>query len=166
MAELVHIASSFERDSLERLEKFLTHHQIKCHIEVDPYQNTRHHLLIEKEDMQQAQRILEEITYSNIDSGKMEDLVEIGFDGVERNEVASWLQILLDEEDHEGSPIFFYKPQYEAVLDALHAEGKVDIPCFILRGLKNYIPEGQKRFVMGSGLQEFFNLIESVAAEE
>ena len=167
MSDFVHIASSIERASLERLEKFLSHHRVQCQIAPDPIvHENRYHLLIRKSDMMHAQQILEDITYSNIDSGKMEDAVEINFVGTECTEVASWLQILLNEEDHEGSPIYFYKPQYEAVLDSLNAEGKVEIPYFILKGLKNYIPEGQKRFVMGQGLQEFFNLIESVAAEE
>ena len=87
-------------------------------------------------------------------------------DGTERIEVATWLQILLDEEDHEGSPVFFFRPAFEAVLDELHGTGQVEIPVYILKGLRSFIPEGPKRVLMGRGLQEFFGLIEAVSQGE
>ena len=165
MDEFVHIASSAERPSLVRLEKYLRHHGIDCQLRQDGKKAERFHLAVSPADAESAQRVLEDIASSGSDSGKSEEVVEIGFDGTERTEVATWLQILLDEEDNEGSPIFFFRPEYEAVLDLLHASGHVEIPLYILKGLRSFIPEGPKRILMGRGLQEFFNLIEVVVAQ-
>ena len=38
-------------------------------------------------------------------------------------------------------------------------------PIYILKGLRAFIPDGPKRALMGSGLQEFFSLIEAVSEE-
>ncbi|HKP96217.1 MAG TPA: hypothetical protein VJ385_10705 [Fibrobacteria bacterium] len=166
MDDFVPIASSAERASLERLEKYLSHHGILCHVRQDDRNGEKFHLLVSPPNLNQAQRVLDDIAYSSIDPDNAEEALEIRFDGSERIEVATWLQILLDEEDHEGSPVYFFRGEYEAILDELHASGRVEIPLYILKGLKSFIPEGPKRMVMGSGLQEFFALIEAVAKGE
>ncbi len=166
MDELVPIASSVERPSLERLEKYLSHHGIVCQLRQDGRIAEKFQLLVSPVDLDQAQRVLADIAYSSIDPENAEEVVEIRFDGTERIEVASWLQVLLDEQDHEGSPVYFFKAEYEAILDELHASGRVEIPLYILKGLKNFIPEGPKRMLTGQGLQEFFSLIEAVAEGE
>jgi hypothetical protein len=165
MGEFVHIASSAERPSLQRLEKYLRHHSIVCELRQDNHKAEKFHLMVAPADLEAAQRVLEEIAYSSMDPDKAEEVVEINFDGTERTEVATWLQILLDEEDNEGSPVFFFRSEYEATLDALHASGHVEIPLYLLKGLRSFIPEGPKRVLMGSGLQEFFILIEAVVAQ-
>ena len=165
MDDFVPIASSAERLSLERLGKFLGHHGILCHVREDERKAGKFHLTVSLPNLGQAQKVLDEVAYS----GDMEDAdeaIEIRFDGTERIEVATWLQVLLDEQDQEGSPIFFFRPEYEAILDELHASGKVDIPLYILKGLAGFIPDGPKRAMMGPGLQGFFGLIEAVARGE
>ncbi|MDB5104722.1 MAG: hypothetical protein JWP91_2411 [Fibrobacteres bacterium] len=166
MDDFVPIASSAERASLERLEKYLTHHGIHCHVRQDDRNAEKFHLLVSPPNLDQAQRVLDDIAYSSIDPDNAEETIEISFDGTERIEVATWLQILLDEQDHEGSPVYFFRGEFEAILDELHASGRVDIPLYILKGLKSFIPVGPKRTVMGQGLQEFFSLIEAAARGE
>jgi hypothetical protein len=166
MDEFVPIASSAERNSLERLEKYLTHHGIHCRVRQDDRNEGKYHLLVSPPNLNQAQSVLDDIAYSHIDPDNAEETIEIRFDGTERIEVATWLQILLDEQDHEGSPVYFFRGEFEAILDELHASGRVEIPLYILKGLKSFIPVGPKRTVMGQGLQEFFSLIEAAAKGE
>lgn len=166
MDDFLPIASSAERSSLERLEKYLTHHGIQCLVRQDDRNGERFHLAVSPPNLDRAQRVLDDIAYSSLDPENAEEVVEISFDGNERIEVATWLQILLDEQDHEGSPVYFFRGEYEAILDELHASGRVEIPLYILKGLRSFIPEGPKRMVMGRGLQEFFTLIEAVAEGE
>lgn len=166
MDEYVAIASSSERPSLERLEKYLRHHGIECRIVQDGRNPDKHILQVAPGRLEGAQKVLDEIAYSHPDPEKAEEVLEIRLDGNERIEVASWLQILLDEEDHEGSPVFFYRAAYETILDELHESGHVEIPLYILKGLRSFIPEMQKRIVMGRALQEFFSLIEAVSEGE
>lgn len=164
MDDFVPIASSAERASLERLEKYLRHHGIGCRMDQGGRVAGKYILLVPSSDLDKAQKVLEAIATDPDPEGE-EEVVEVGFDGTERIEVATWLQILLDEEDNEGSPIYFFRDGYEAMLDGLHGAGRVEIPVYILKGLKAYIPEGPKRALMGSGLQEFFSLIEAVSEE-
>lgn len=166
MDDFVPIASSVERPSLERLEKYLSHHGILCRVRQDDRGPERFHLAVSPQNLDQAQKVLNDIAFTGGDVEDAEEAIEIQFDGAERIEVATWLQILLDEQDHEGSPIYFFRPEYEAILDELHSTGKVDIPVYILKGLASYIPEGPKRAVLGQGLQGFFGLIEAVARGE
>ena len=166
MDDFVPIASSGERASLERLEKYLSHHGIVCHVRPDDRNAEKFHLLVSPPNLDQAKLVLDDIAHSSIDLDDAEESFEIRFDGTERIEVATWLQILLDEQDHEGSPVYFFRAEYEAILDELHASGRVEIPLYILKGLNSFIPEGPKRMVMGRGLQEFFALIEAVAKGE
>jgi hypothetical protein len=166
MDDFVPIASSAERASLERLEKYLGHHGILCRVRQDERSGERFHLLVSPQNLNQAQKVLDDIAFSSPDADGADEAIEIQFDGTERIEVATWLQILLDEQDHEGSPVFFFRSEYEAILDELHASGKVEIPLYILKGLSSFIPEGPMRTVMGQGLQGFFALIEAVARGE
>jgi hypothetical protein len=159
MEDFVPIASSAERPSLERLEKYLRHHGIGCRLDQGGRVAGKYILLVPPSELDKAQQVLESIATSSPDA---EEVIEVGFDGAERIEVATWLQILLDEEDHEGSPVYFFRSELEAVLDELHGTGHVDFPVYLLKGLKVFIPEGPKRALMGSGLQGFFSLIEAV----
>lgn len=166
------IAASAERPSLERLAKYLDHHGILSRVRQDERAarpggsgEGKFQLLVAPQNLEKAQKVLGEVAYSG-DMEEADEAIEISFDGTERIEVATWLQILLDEQDHEGSPIFFFRPEYEAILDELHASGKVEIPLYILKGLASFIPAGPKRAVMGPGLQGFFGLIEAVARGE
>lgn len=166
MDELVPIASSVERPSLERLEKYLRHHGMLCQLRQEGAVAAKFQLMVVPSELKRAQSLLADIAYSSHDLNNMEEVVEIRFDGTERIEVASWLQVLLDEEDHEGSPIYFFKIELEFILDELHAFGRVEIPLYILKGLQSFIPSGPRRMQMGQGLQEFFTMIEAVAQGE
>jgi hypothetical protein len=165
MDEFVPIASSSERPSLERLEKYLRHHGIECRVDQGQRGPDKFSLQVGSANLEKAKQVLDEIAFSHADADA-DEVLEISLDGNERIEVASWLQILLDEQDHEGSPVYFFKPEYEAILDALHETGRVEIPLYILKGLRSFIPEMQKRIVMGRALQEFFSLIEAVSEGE
>ena len=165
MDEYARIAGGTDRPSLERLEAYLRHHGIDCDIREEDHELDSWRLLVAPADTERARRILEEIARGGPDPEKPEEVVEISFDGTERTEVATWLQILLDEEDREGTPIYFFRPEYEAVLDALHASGRVEIPVYLVKSLKVFIP-GRRRILMSRGLQEFFNLIDSVAGPQ
>ncbi len=163
MDELVPIASSVERPSLERLEKYLRHHGILCQWRQEDAVSVKFQLMVLPSEIKRAQGLLADIAYSSHDLNNVEEVIEIQFDGTERIEVASWLQVLLDEEDHEGSPVYFFKTELEFILDELHAFGRVELPLFIINGLKGFIPKGPRRMQMGQGLQEFFTMIEAVA---
>jgi hypothetical protein len=165
MDDFVPIASSAERPSLERLEKYLRHHGIGCRMDQGGRVAGKYILFVPPADLDKAMKVLDGIAYNHPDPENAEEVVEVSFDGTERIEVATWLQILLDEEDHEGSPVYFYRAEYEAMLDELHGTGHVEIPMYILKGLQSFIPEGPKRVLMGSGLQEFFSLIEAVSGD-
>jgi hypothetical protein len=164
MDDFVPIASSAERPSLERLEKYLRHHGIGCRLDQGGRVAGKYLLLVPSAELDKAQQVLDGIAARGDDTD--EEVIEVGFDGTERLEVATWLQILLDEEDHEGSPVYFFRAEYEAMLDGLHGAGHVEIPVYILKSLRTFIPEGPKRALMGRGLQEFFSLIEAAAEDE
>ncbi len=166
MDDLIPIASSVERPSLERLEKYLSHHGLACVLRQGNEPSEKFQLMVAKADFDSAQQVLAEIAFIDRESSAADDVVEIRFDGTERIEVASWLQELLDEKDQEGSPIFFYREDYEAFLDGLHTDGQVEIAIYLIKGLKGFIPTGAKRMQMGQGLQEFFTLIEAVTEGE
>ncbi len=92
MEEFVHIASSSEKPSLERMEKFLRHHGVDCRLEQHPKGLDKWNLTVGRAHLDEAQKVLEEIAYRNFDSGRVEDVVEINFDGTERTEVSTWLR--------------------------------------------------------------------------
>jgi hypothetical protein len=72
---------------------------------------------------------------------------------------------LLDEQDEEGSHIYFYRTHYEHVLDALLATARAEIPVFLLRGLQPFLPEPPRRLMMSPALREFFHLIDVVSED-
>lgn len=166
MDDFTPIASGAERASLERLEKYLSHHGILCRVRQNERGGEKFQLVVSPQNLDQAQKVLNDIAFSSHNVDDADEAIEIQFDGTERIEVATWLQILLDEHDQEGTPIYFFRSEYEAILDELHAEGKVEVPLYILKGLATFVPEGPKRTVMGQGLQDFFSLIEAVARGE
>lgn len=166
MDEFVPIASSSDRPSLERLEKYLRHHGIDCRVEQSPRGADKFALHVGAANLESAQKVLDGIAQTHVDPDHAEEVLEISLDGTERIEVASWLQILLDEQDNEGSPIYFFRGEYEAILDALHETGRVEIPLYLFKGLRSFIPEMGRRVMMGRALQEFFSLIEAVAEGE
>lgn len=169
MDDFVPIASSSERPSLERLEKYLRHHGIACRIGPSAGRGDggeKFALEVDAGRIEAAKQALDNIAYSHVDPDHAEEVIEIALDGNERIEVASWLQTLLDEQDREGSPVYFFRPEYESILDALHETGRVEIPLYIIKGLRGFIPEAPKRVMLGRALQEFMSLIEAVAEGE
>jgi hypothetical protein len=162
----VPIASSLEKATLERLEKYLARHGIECRVHHAAEHTERFSLSVAEADVIKAQRVLEEIALLGGDTLSAEEVVELRCDENERTEISAWLQLLLDEQDEEGSPIFYYRPYYESMLDTLHAEGKVEAPLFLLRGLRPFLPASHKRVVMSVALREFFDLVEAVSADE
>jgi len=163
MGERAVIASSLERSTLERLEKYLSHLAVNC--QVQSTQSGRFALSVPAEEVEKATRILEEVAHVS-ESASEEDVVELRCNESERAVISAWLQILIDEQDKEGSPVFFHRAHYEALLDALLATGQAEAPVFLLRGLKPFLPEGSKRLIMGPALQDFFQLIEAVSSED
>ena len=161
---MVSIASSLERPTLERLEKYLVHLGVACRVVAT--QTGRFSLSVPESEVEKARRILADVALHASDSSLEEDVVEIRCNEGERAEIAAWLQILIDEQDREGSPVFFHRAHYEALLDALLSTGQAEAPVFLLRGLRPYLPEGSKRLVMGPALQEFFQLIDAVSSAE
>src|SRR6185295_3225906 len=114
----VPIASSLERATLERLEKYLDRHGIDCIVKPVAEHTERFALSVAEGEVGKAQRVLEDIALRSGDALSAEEVVDIRCDETERTEISTWLQLLLDEQDEEGSPIFFYRPYYEAMLDA------------------------------------------------
>jgi hypothetical protein len=162
----VPIASSLERATLDRLDKYLARHGIVCQLEHPAAYSERFVLSVVESEASKAQRVLEEIALLGGDMQSAEEVVDIRCNEVECTEIATWLQLLLDEQDEEGSPIFFYRSFYEVILDGLHDEGHVEAPIFLLRGLRPFLPAGPKRVVMSVALREFFDLIEVVSTDE
>jgi len=162
----VPIASSLERGTLERLEKYIARHGIDCVVKLEIEPSERYTLSVSAASAGKAQRVLEDIALPGADMLAAEEEIELRCDENERTEIATWLQLLLDEQDEEGSPVFFYRSHYEAMLDALHFEGQADVPLFLLRGLKPFLPAGPRRVVMSPALREFFHLVETLSSDE
>jgi hypothetical protein len=162
----VSIASSQERATLERLEKYLVRHGLSCRVAQASGASERFALSVAEGDLEKAQRLLADVSLIGGDMHPAEEVVEIRCNETERTEIAAWLQVLLDEQDEEGSPVYFYRPHYEAMLDALLAEGRAEAPLFLLRGLRPFLPESHRRLLMGKALQEFFQLIDAVSSSD
>ena len=116
MGERAVIASSLERAALERLEKYLSH--LGVNSEVQATKSGRFALSVPAEEVEKATRVLEEVAHVS-EAPSEEDVVEIRCNDSERAVISAWLQILIDEQDREGSPVFFHRAHYEALLDAL-----------------------------------------------
>ncbi len=161
------LGSSLERETLERLEKYLVGRGTPCWIGPAGEDSDRFALYVHEADAASAHRALRDIVppSGDADDGGGE-VVEIRCDPGERDEIAAWLQSLLDEQDEEGSYVFFHRAGYEAALDSLLAEARMEIPVFLLRGLQPFLPEPPRRLMMSPALREFFKLIDVVSEDE
>jgi hypothetical protein len=160
----ISLASSLERETLERLEKYLVGRGTPCWVGPAGEDSDRYALFVHEADAGAARRALQDILLPE-DAGEADEIVEIRCEPGERDEIAAWLQSLLDEQDEEGTHIFFYRAQYEQVLDALLASARAEIPVFLLRGLRPFLPEPPRRLMMRPALREFFHLIDVVSEE-
>ncbi len=162
--EYTHVASSFDRDSLERLKAFLVLHGIECVVRLDGGSGSKASLAVAKDQLEKAEKVLDELVLAG-DPDSAGDDIEFELSADEGTQIASWLQMLIDDHDHDGTPIFFYRQRYEATLDQLRTEGKLIMPVFLMKSLRPFLPTAEQRLLMARPLQEFFHVVESVAAE-
>lgn len=162
--EYVHVASSFDRDSLERLKAYLVLHGIDCLVRLDPQGGSKASLTVAKDQMERAEKVLDELVLAG-DPESAGDDIEFELSSDEGTQIASWLQMLLEDHDKDGTPIFFYRQRYEETLDQLRSEGKLIMPVFLMKSLHPFLPSQEQRLLMARPLQEFFHVVESVAAE-
>ncbi len=161
----ISLASSLERETLERLEKYLAGHGMKCRVAPAGGNSDRFALFVSEADAGTARRVLQDIVLPEQDELPADEVVEIRCDTDERDAIAAWLQSLLDEHDKEGSHVFFYRRLYERVLDDLLKSSRAEFPVFLLRGLQAFLPEAPRRIMMTPALREFFQLVETVSEE-
>jgi len=161
----ISLASSLERETLERLEKYLSGRGTPCWVAPAGEDSDRFALFVHEADAGAARRVLQDIVLPEQDELPADEVVEIRCEAGERDEIAAWLQSLLDEQDEEGSHVFFYRAHYEHVLDDLLATSRAEIPVFLLRGLEPFLPEAPRRIMMSPALREFFQLIDAVAEQ-
>jgi hypothetical protein len=159
----ISLASSLERETLERLEKYLAGRGTPCWVGPAGEDSDRHALFVHEADAAAARRVLQDIVLPESAEEPADDVVEIRCEPGERDEIAAWLQSLLDEHDEEGTHVFFYRAHYEHALDALLAHARAEIPVFLLRGLQPFLPEPPRRLMMSPALREFFQLIDAVS---
>lgn len=157
------LASSLERETLERLERYLASHGVPCWAGPAGEGSERFGLFVPEADAGKARRLLQGIVLSEDAEEPAEELVDLRCDEDEREAIAAWLQSLLDEHDEDGTHIYFYKAQYEDVLDGLRASGRAEIPVFLLRGLEPFLPDDSRRLMMSPALREFFHLVDVVS---
>jgi hypothetical protein len=162
----ISLASSLERGTLERLEKYLAGRGTSCWVAPAGEDSDRFALFVNEADARTARRVLHDIVLPGDAGQAADEVVDIRCEPGERDEIAAWLQSLLEEQDEVGTLIFFYRSQYEQALDSLLAESRAVIPVFLLRGLQPFLPEPQKRLMMSPALREFFHLIDAVSEEE
>lgn len=163
----ISLASSLERETLERLEKYLAGRGTPCWIGPAGEDSDRHALFVHEVDAASARRALRDIVPpGEKDSGDGGEVVEIRCDAGERDEIAAWLQSLLDEQDEEGTHVFFHRADYEDALDSLLAHSRMEVPVFLLRGLQPLLPEPPRRLMMSPALRDFFQLIDAVSEDE
>lgn len=162
---IISLASSIERETLERLEKYLAGRGTPCWVGPAGEDSDRFALFVHEADAGAARRALRDIVPTGNADEPEDEVVEIRCEPDERDEIAAWLQSLLDEQDEEGTHVFFYRARYEHVLDELLARSRVEIPVFLLRGLQPFLPESTRRLMMSPALREFFHLIDVVSEE-
>lgn|GEM_PF-1625483 len=162
--EFIHLASSLERDSLERLKAYLVLHGLDCQITADPQGGAKSSLTVAKDQLPKAQKVLDDLVLAG-DPESAGDDIEIDLSGEEGNEIATWLQLLLDQHDKDGTPIYFYRQRYEEALDRLRLEGRLVMPVYLIRGLHPLLPPVEQRLLMARALQEFFHIVDAVASE-
>lgn len=161
MVNEVQIASSLDRESLERLASYLTLHGLKCEVKADASGGSLHALWVREEFLAEAQKVLDDLVSNGEGDG---DDIEIDLVDDERTVVAAWLQSLLDEHDRDGSPIYFYHGRYSEALDQLRDGGRLILSVQLMRGLKPFLPTEEKRLTMGRPLQDFFQIVDAVCA--
>jgi hypothetical protein len=159
------LASSLERSTLERLEKYLAGRGTPCWVAPAGEDSDRFALFVHEVDAGSARRVLQDIVLPEQDELPADEVVEIRCEPGERDEIAAWLQSLLDEQDEEGSHVYFYRSHYEHVLDELLASARAEIPVFLLRGLHPFLPDEPRRIMMSPALREFFHLIDAVSED-
>lgn len=162
----VSLASSSERETLERLEQYLAGRGVECWVTASGDDSDRFALLVHEPDAAAAKRALQDIVLPDGGDAANDEVVEIRCEAGERDEIAAWLQSLLDEHDRDGSHVFFYRELYERVLDELLAASRAEIPVFLLRGLQSFLPDASRRLMMTPALREFFHLIDAVSEDE
>lgn len=162
----ISLASSLERDTLERLEKYLTGRGTQCWVAPAVGSSDRFALFVNAADAGSARRVLQDIVLPEQDEQPADEVVEIRCDAGERDAIAAWLQSLLEEHDTEGSHVFFYRRLYEHVLDDLLKSSRAEFPVFLLRGLQAFLPEPPRRIMMTPALREFFQLIDTVSEDD
>lgn len=162
----ISLASSLERETLERLEKYLAGRGTPCWVGSAGEDSDRFALFVHEADAGAARRVLQDIVLPESEEQPADEVVEIRCEPGERDEIAAWLQSLLDEQDEEGTHVFFYRAHYEQALDALLATSRAEIPVFLLRGLQPFLPEPTRRLMMSQALREFFHLIDAVSENE
>lgn len=160
------LASSSERETLERLEQYLSGRGVECWVATSGDDSDRFALLVHEQDAPAARKALQDIVLPESDDATGDEVVEIRCEAGERDEIAAWLQALLDEHDRDGSHVYFYHDLYERVLDELLASSRAEIPVFLLRGLHAFLPAPAHRLMMTPALREFFQLISAVSEEE
>jgi hypothetical protein len=139
---------------------------VACHFQASGPDGNRWALVVEAEDLEKARKVLSDIALAESSGDHADEVVEIHLEEAEATEISAWLELLLEQQDKEGTPIYFYRSHYEAIVDALHAEGRLEVPAFLLKALASFIPKGAGKLVMGLHLQEFFHLIEAVSSGE
>lgn len=162
----ISLASSLERETLERLEKYLAGRGTPCWVGAAGEDSDRFALFVHEADAGTARRVLQDIVLPESAEEPAEEVVEIRCNPEERDAIAAWLQSLLEEQDEEGTQVFFYRANYEQALDGLLAESRAEIPVFLLRGLHPFLPEAARRLMMNAALREFFQLIDAVSEPE
>jgi hypothetical protein len=162
----ISLASSLERGTLERLEKYLAASGTPCWVGPADGESGRFALFVHEDDAAAARRALRDIVLPENEEEPADEVVDVRCEPGERDEIAAWLQSLLDEQDREGTQIFFYRSSYERILDELLARSRAEFPVFLLRGLRAFLPGPERRLMMSPALREFFHLIDVVAEEE
>jgi hypothetical protein len=159
----ISLATSLERETLERLEKYLSGRGTPCWVGSTGEDSDRFALFVHEADAGAARRVLQDIVLPESAEEPAEEVVEIRCNPEERDAIAAWLQSLLEEQDEEGTQVFFYRAHYEQALDALLADSRAEIPVFLLRGLHAFLPDASRRLMMSPALREFFQLIDAVS---
>ena len=163
---IISLASSLERETLERLEKYLAGRGTHCWVAPVGADSDRFALFVNEGDAGAARRILQDIVLPEQGELPADEVVEIRCDADERDAIAAWLQSLLDEQDKEGSQVYFYRRHYEHVLDDLLKSSRAELPVFLLRGLQPFLPDAPRRIMMTPALREFFQLIDTVSEDD
>ncbi len=159
------LASTRERESLERLGKYLERAGVECRVDPVEGEHGRFALTVSEKLARKARRALQDIVPAEGAENGADEVIEIRCEPGERDAIAAWLQALLEEHDEDGTPVFFYREHYEALLDSLLKHSRAEATVFLLRGLRAFLPEGPRRLMLSPALQEFFHLIDAVSGD-